>query len=50
MPGTVVAAGDDGITFVCGNGQCLRITELQEPGKKRMKAADFLRGHRVRTQ
>ena len=47
MPGTVVCAGEDGITFACADGACVRITELQAPGKKRMKAADFLRGHRL---
>ena len=46
-PGAVVSAGEDGITFACADGACVRITELQAPGKKRMKAADFLRGHRL---
>jgi methionyl-tRNA formyltransferase len=46
-PGSVVAAGEDGITMACADGECLTITELQAPGKKRMSAADFLRGHRV---
>ena len=44
-PGTVIAADDRGIEFVCGGGQTLRITELQAPGKKRMPAAAYLRGH-----
>ena len=46
-PGSVVAAGEEGITMACADGECLIITELQAPGKKRMSAADFLRGHRV---
>jgi methionyl-tRNA formyltransferase len=46
-PGSVVAAGEEGITMACADGECLTITELQAAGKKRMSAADFLRGHRV---
>lgn len=44
-PGTIITADDRGIEFVCGNSQTLRITELQAPGKKRMPAAAYLRGH-----
>ena len=44
-PGSLISAGEDGLEFVCGGGETLLITELQAPGKKRMKAADFLRGH-----
>ena len=44
-PGTIVAAGIAGIEIACANGETLCITELQAPGKKRMAAADFLRGH-----
>ena len=47
-PGTVVAAGDAGIEVACGDGNCLCITELQVPGKKRMAASDYLRGHRLK--
>ena len=47
-PGSVVAADDDGIVFACGGGACLRVTELQLPGKRRMSAADYLRGHPIR--
>lgn len=46
-PGTLIAAGEDGIEIACGGGETLWITELQAPGKKRMRAADFLRGHRL---
>ena len=48
-PGAVVSAGEDGIEIACKDGQTLRITELQAPGKKRMSAGDFLRGHRITT-
>lgn len=44
-PGQVVSAGKDGITVACANGETLRVTELQAPGKKRMRAADYLLGH-----
>ena len=47
MPGYRRVRGEDGITFACADGANVRITELQAPGKKRMKAADFLRGHRA---
>lgn len=44
-PGSLVAAGEQGIDIACADGEVLRITELQAPGKKRMSAADYLRGH-----
>ncbi len=44
-PGALVSAGEAGIEIACANGETLLVTELQAPGKKRMKAADFLRGH-----
>lgn len=47
VPGTVIAADNNGIEIVCGDGRSVRVTELQAPGKKRMKAADFLRGHPI---
>lgn len=46
-PGSVVSAGDAGIEIACADGQTLLVTELQAPGKKRMRAGDFLRGHRI---
>ena len=45
--GTVVSAGKQGIEIACGDGQTLRITQLQAEGGKRMAAADYLRGHSV---
>lgn len=47
-PGAVVSAGKRGIEFACGDGRTLMITELQAPGKKRMRAADFLLGHPIK--
>ena len=43
-PGTVAEAGKDGIVMACGGGTLLRVKELQPDVKKRMAAADFLRG------
>ena len=46
-PGTIVSADSTGIGVACKDGEVLLITELQAPGKKRMSAADYLRGHRL---
>jgi methionyl-tRNA formyltransferase len=46
-PGTVVAAGKQGIDVACGDGTVLRVTQLQAAGGKRMSAADYLRGHPI---
>ena len=46
-PGSLIAAEEEGLEFVCGNGETLLVTELQAPGKKRMPVSDFLRGHKV---
>ena len=46
-PGTVVAAGKAGIDIACGDGQVLRITQLQAQGGKRMTAAAYLLGHPI---
>ncbi len=42
-PGSVLSAAADGVRIACGDG-ILRVGELQLPGKKRLAAADFLRG------
>lgn len=46
-PGTIVAAGKQGIDVACGDGKLLRITELQAQGGKRMTAAAYLLGHPI---
>ncbi len=46
-PGTILNADRNGIEIACGEGETLLLTELQAPGKKRMSAADYLRGHPV---
>jgi methionyl-tRNA formyltransferase len=45
-PGTVIAAGKDGIDVACGRG-ALRLLEIQLPGGKRMEAAAFLNARDV---
>lgn len=47
-PGQIVSAGERGIEVACADGGTILITQLQAPGKKRMKAADFLRGHPIK--
>lgn len=49
-PGTVVAADKKGIEIACGGAHTLLITELQAPGKKRMRAADYLLGHPIKVE
>lgn len=46
-PGVITAAGKEGIDIACGDGQVLRILELQAPGGKRMSAAAYLAGHPI---
>ena len=48
LPGTIVAAGKQGIDVACGEfSHILRILELQPPGKKRMTAAAYLAGNPI---
>lgn len=49
-PGSIVSAGKRGIEIACAGGETVLITELQAPGKKRMKAADYLLGHPIKTE
>lgn len=46
-PGTVLMADKKGLKLACGGGTVLQINELQADGGKRMKAADYLRGHPI---
>lgn len=46
-PGTILRADKAGIDLACGEGTILRIDQLQPDGGKRMKAADYLRGHPI---
>jgi methionyl-tRNA formyltransferase len=47
VPGTILDTKGKGIEVACGDGESIVITELQAPGKKRMSAEDFLRGHPI---
>ncbi len=47
LPGTLLEAGNAGIKIACGQGTVLQILELQAQGKKRMLAADYLRGNPI---
>lgn len=42
-PGEVLSADEGGLRVACGEG-ALRVTELQRPGGKRLRTAEFLRG------
>ncbi len=44
--GTVVNVKN--FTVVCGDGNCVRFTEVQAEGGKRMSAADYLRGKAIK--
>ncbi len=46
LPGTVVRTDGKGITVAASQGEVL-LTDIQLEGKKRMPAADFLRGFRL---
>ncbi len=46
--GKIVSTGKNGIEVACGEGKTVLVTEIQAPGKKRMKAADYLLGHPVK--
>ena len=48
LPGTVTESGENGILVQTGKGQLL-LTEIQPEGKRRMKAADYLRGNPIVT-
>jgi len=43
--GSIIDADKTGFYVVCGDSAVLKITEIQAPGKKRMPAPVFFRGH-----
>ncbi len=45
-PGEIIDVGREGVVTACGRG-AIKIMELQLAGKRRMSAAEFIRGHRV---
>ncbi|HEX6041789.1 methionyl-tRNA formyltransferase [Longimicrobium sp.] len=46
-PGEVLRADEDGVVIACGFAS-VRVREVQPPGKRRMPAADWVRGRGVR--
>jgi methionyl-tRNA formyltransferase len=46
-PGTVIAAGDDGLVVACADATVVRIQQVQPAGKARMTVADWARGRGV---
>ena len=48
-PGTLLALTKQGLEIACGDG-VLCITQLQAEGGKRMAAADYFRGHPIKTE
>ncbi|MEW4237993.1 methionyl-tRNA formyltransferase [Priestia megaterium] len=46
-PGTVLSLEEDGFVVATGNKTAIKVTELQPAGKKRMDAAQYLRGTSV---
>lgn len=44
--GTVVSVSEAGIRVACGSGSLL-VSEIQVPGKKRVKVSEYLKGNRI---
>lgn len=47
-PGTFLGARDGALAVACGEGGVLGVEELQRPGKRALKAIDFINGERLR--
>jgi methionyl-tRNA formyltransferase len=48
-PGTILAAGPQGVDVACGDRKVLRLLRLQAPGKKPLDVARFLSGFSLKT-
>lgn len=46
-PGAPVAVTKKGLEVACGGGQVMLVEEIQAQGGKRMRCADYLRGHPI---
>jgi methionyl-tRNA formyltransferase len=46
-PGTYLGLRDGALAIACGGGSVLAVRELQRPGRKALKAADFANGERL---
>lgn len=44
--GTVISVSEAGIRVACGSGSLL-VSEIQVPGKKRVKVSEYLKGNRI---
>jgi methionyl-tRNA formyltransferase len=47
-PGTVLGLRGGRLAVACGGGTALGLSELQRPGKRALRAADFVNGERLR--
>lgn len=47
-PGTLLGVRDGLLAVACGSGTVLGLSELQRPGKRALRAADFVNGERLR--
>jgi methionyl-tRNA formyltransferase len=47
-PGTVLGLRDGRLAVACGGGSVLGVGELQRPGKRALRATDFVNGERLR--
>lgn len=47
-PGKIVAAGKQGIEFACKDGEVILIKEVKPPGKRKMKASEWILGNPVK--
>jgi len=47
-PGTYLGLTAQGIAVACGNGTVLAVADVQRPGRKAQRAADFVNGERLR--
>jgi methionyl-tRNA formyltransferase len=46
-PGTYLGLRDGALRVACGGGSVLAVRELQRPGRKALRAADFANGERL---
>ena len=46
-PGAFVAVTKKGLEVACGGGNVILVEEVQAQGGKRMRCADYLRGHPI---
>jgi methionyl-tRNA formyltransferase len=47
VPGTFLGMRDGRLAIACGDGTVLGLTELQRPGRKPLRGADFANGERL---